>query len=430
MEKYYLCIDLKSFFASVECAERGLDPFTTNLVVADERRGRGAICLAASPGIRARGVKNRGRIFEIPKDIDYIIAKPRMNLYIEYSANIYEIYLKFISKDDIHIYSIDECFFDITNYLELYNKTPKELALMIMDEVYKKTKIRATAGIGTNLFLAKVALDITAKNADDFIGYLDEDLFKEKIWHHKPITDIWNVGSGIAKRLEKFGVYDLYGVSQMEERLLYREFGVNAEYLIDHSKGIEPCTIYDIKHYETKTTSISNGQILFEDYNYSDARLVLKEMVDMLTLDLVDKNLVTNSITLRIGYSDSMNKSTGGTIKINNYTNSQKKLTEYFLDYFDKTTHKNAPIRKINIGFNNLVIEEYVNLDFFSDFLMNDKERSKQKAIIDIKKKYGKNAILKGMNYKEKATGKKRNTLVGGHNGDWKSKAVCTIFSA
>lgn len=418
MEKYYLCIDLKSFFASVECAERGLDPFTTNLVVADEKRGRGAICLAASPGIRARGVKNRGRIFEIPKDIDYIIAKPRMNLYIEYSANIYEIYLKFISKDDIHIYSIDECFFDITNYLELYNKTPKELALMIMDEVYKKTKIRATAGIGTNLFLAKVALDITAKNADDFIGYLDEDLFKEKIWHHKPITDIWNVGSGIAKRLEKFGVYDLYGVSQMEERLLYREFGVNAEYLIDHSKGIEPCTIYDIKHYETKTTSISNGQILFEDYNYSDARLVLKEMVDMLTLDLVDKNLVTNSITLRIGYSDSMNKSTGGTIKINNYTNSQKKLIECFLDYFDKTTHKNAPIRKINIGFNNLVIEEYVNLDFFSDFLMNDKERSKQKAIIDIKKKYGKNAILKGMNYKEKATGKKRNTLVGGHNGD------------
>ncbi|MBE7014955.1 MAG: DNA repair protein [Ruminococcaceae bacterium] len=418
MEKYYLCIDLKSFFASVECAERGLDPFTTNLVVADEKRGRGAICLAASPGIRARGVKNRGRIFEIPKDIDYIIAKPRMNLYIEYSANIYEIYLKFISKDDIHIYSIDECFFDITNYLELYNKTPKELALMIMDEVYKKTKIRATAGIGTNLFLAKVALDITAKNADDFIGYLDEDLFKEKIWHHKPITDIWNVGSGIAKRLEKFGVYDLYGVSQMEERLLYREFGVNAEYLIDHSKGIEPCTIYDIKHYETKTTSISNGQILFEDYNYSDARLVLKEMVDMLTLDLVDKNLVTNSITLRIGYSDSTNKTTGGTIKINNYTNSQKKLTEYFLDYFDKTTHKNAPIRKVNIGFNNLVIEEYVNLDFFSDFLMNDKERSKQKAIIDIKKKYGKNAILKGMNYKEKATGKKRNTLVGGHNGD------------
>ena len=418
MEKYYLCIDLKSFFASVECAERGLDPFTTNLVVADEKRGRGAICLAASPGIRARGVKNRGRIFEIPKDIDYIIAKPRMNLYIEYSANIYEIYLKFISKDDIHIYSIDECFFDITNYLELYNKTPKELALMIMDEVYKKTKIRATAGIGTNLFLAKVALDITAKNAEDFIGYLDEDLFKEKIWHHKPITDIWNVGSGIAKRLEKFGVYDLYGVTLMEERLLYREFGVNAEYLIDHSKGIEPCTIYDIKHYETKTTSISNGQILFEDYNYSDARLVLKEMVDMLTLDLVDKNLVTNSITLRIGYSDSTKKSTGGTIKINNYTNSQKKLTEYFLDYFDKTTHKNAPIRKINIGFNNLVIEEYVNLDFFSDFLMNDKERSKQKAIIDIKKKYGKNAILKGMNYKEKATGKKRNTLVGGHNGD------------
>ena len=204
----------------------------------------------------------------------------------------------------------------------------------------------------------------------------------------------------------------------MDERLVYREFGVNAEYLIDHSKGIEPCTIYDIKHYETKTTSISNGQILFENYNYSDARLVLKEMVDMLSLELVDKNLVTDSITLRIGYSDSLRKSTGGTIKINGYTNSQKKLTEYFLDYYDKTTEKNFPIRKINIGFNNLITEEYINLDFFSDFAIDEKERKKQKAIIGIKKKYGKNAILKGMNYKEKATGKKRNTLVGGHNGD------------
>lgn len=418
MEKYYLCIDLKSFFASVECVERGLDPFETNLVVSDSTRGKGAICLAVSPALKSRGVANRCRLFEIPDTIEYLVAKPRMNLYIEYSANIYETYLKYISKEDIHIYSIDECFFDITSYLELYNKTPRELAVMLIDAVYKRTGVRATAGIGTNLFLAKVALDITAKHADDFIGYLDIDEFKKSIWHHKPMTDVWNVGRGIANRLEKYGVYDLYGITGMDERILYREFGVNAEYLIDHAKGIEPCTIADIKNYETKTTSLSNSQILFEDYSFNDARLVLKEMVDILVLELVDKNLVTNTISLRIGYSDSGVKSTGGSLNIGNYTNSQKKLTDIFMDYYDKTTHKNAPIRKLTVVLNNLVVEEYLNLDFFSDFVFDEKERKKQKAIIEIKKKYGKNAILKGMNYKEKATGRVRNKLVGGHNGD------------
>jgi len=418
MEKYYLCIDLKSFFASVECVERGLDPFETNLVVSDSTRGKGAICLAVSPALKSRGVANRCRLFEIPDTIEYLVAKPRMNLYIEYSANIYETYLKYISKEDIHIYSIDECFFDITSYLELYNKTPRELAVMLIDAVYKRTGVRATAGIGTNLFLAKVALDITAKHADDFIGYLDIDEFKKSIWHHKPMTDVWNVGRGIANRLEKYGVYDLYGITGMDERILYREFGVNAEYLIDHAKGIEPCTIADIKNYETKTTSLSNSQILFEDYSFNDARLVPKEMVDILVLELVDKNLVTNTISLRIGYSDSGVKSTGGSLNIGNYTNSQKKLTDIFMDYYDKTTHKNAPIRKLTVVLNNLVVEEYLNLDFFSDFVFDEKERKKQKAIIEIKKKYGKNAILKGMNYKEKATGRIRNKLVGGHNGD------------
>ena len=303
MEKYYLCIDLKSFFASVECAERGLDPFTTNLVVADEKRGRGAICLAASPGIRARGVKNRGRIFEIPKDIDYIIAKPRMNLYIEYSANIYEIYLKFISKDDIHIYSIDECFFDITNYLELYNKTPKEMAQMLIDAVYEETGICATAGVGTNLFLAKVALDVTAKHVDDHIGCLDEEEFKRTLWHHRPMTDIWNFGRGIAKRLEKYGVYDLYDIAHFDEKILYKEFGVNAEFIIDHAKGVEPCTIAEIKNFKAKSNSLSNSQILFNDYNFDDALLAVKEMVDLMALELVDKNLVTDSISLTVGYS-------------------------------------------------------------------------------------------------------------------------------
>ncbi len=418
MEKYYLCIDLKSFFASVECVERGLDPFETNLVVSDAARGKGAICLAVSPALKERGIANRCRIFEIPDTIEYIVAKPRMNLYIEYSANIYETYLKYIAKEDIHIYSIDECFFDITAYLELYNKTPHELALMLIDAVYKRTGVRAAAGIGTNLFLAKVALDITAKHSPDFIGYLDLKEFKKSIWHHRPLTDVWNVGRGIANRLEKYGVYDLHGITLMDERLLYREFGVNAEYLIDHANGIEPCTITEIKSYETKTTSLSNSQILFEDYSFQDARLVLKEMVDILTLELVDKNLLTNSISLRIGYSDSKVKSTGGSLKIGEYTNSQKKLTDCFLKYYDDTTSKNALIRKLTVVFNNLVVEEYLNLDFFSDFVGDEKERKKQKAIIEIKKKYGKNAILKGMNYKEKATGRKRNKLVGGHNGD------------
>ena len=418
MEKYYLCIDLKSFFASVECVERGLDPFETNLVVSDAGRGKGAICLAVSPALKERGVANRCRIFEIPETIDYIVAKPRMNLYIEYSANIYETYLKYISKEDIHIYSIDECFFDITAYLELYNKTPRELATMLIEAVYKRTGVRATAGIGTNLFLAKVALDITAKHSCDFIGYLDDEEFKKTIWFHKPLTDIWNVGRGIANRLEKYGVYDLHGITLMDDRILYREFGVNAEYLIDHAKGIEPCTIADIKSYETKTTSLSNSQILFEDYSFSDARLVLKEMVDILTLELVDKNLVTDAISLRIGYSDSKIKSTGGTMKISGYTNSQKKLTDYFLDYYDETTDRNHEIRKLTVVLNNLIAEEYLNLDFFSEFVCDEKERKKQKAIIEIKKKYGKNAILKGMNYKEKATGRERNKLVGGHNGD------------
>ena len=418
MENYYLCIDLKSFFASVECVERGLDPFETDLVVANASRGNGAVCLAVSPALKNKGVANRCRIYEIPKSIDYITAMPRMNLYIEYSANIYEIYLKFVSKDDIHIYSIDECFLDITNYLELYDKTPKELAKMIIKEVYEKTGIRASVGIGTNLFLAKVALDITAKNSDDFIGFLDEEKFKEKIWTHRPITDIWNIGKGIAKRLEQYGVYDLKSLSLMDERILYREFGVNAEYLIDHSKGIEPCRISDIKNYQAKSSSLSNSQILFEDYEFLNARLILKEMVDNLVLEMVDKNLVTNSVTLHIGYSKNQVKSTGGTRKLARYTNSQKRLTEEFLSFFDETTNKDALIRKITIGFNNLIFEEFVDLDFFSEHIEDEKERKKQKAIIDIKRKYGKNAILKGMNFKEKSTAKMRNTLVGGHNGD------------
>ncbi|MBQ7953739.1 MAG: DNA repair protein, partial [Clostridia bacterium] len=268
MNKYYLCIDLKSFYASVESVERGLDPFKTNLVVADPSRGKGAICLAITPALKDLGIKNRCRLFQIPDDVEYITAMPRMKLYMEYSANIYSVYLRYISKEDIHIYSIDECFFDITTYLELYNKSPKELAQMIIDAVYEETGICATAGIGTNMFLAKVALDVTAKHVSDPIGYLDQEEFERTIWHHKPLTDIWNFGRGIEKRLKKYGVYTLYDIAHFDEKILYKEFGVNAEFIIDHAKGIEPCTISDIKNFKAKTNSLSNSQILFNDYNY------------------------------------------------------------------------------------------------------------------------------------------------------------------
>lgn len=417
-KKMYLCIDLKCFFASVECVERFLDPFTTDLVVADPSRGNGAICLAISPSLKAKGVKNRCRVFEIPKNIDYIVALPKMKKYIEYSSNIYGIYLKYVSDEDILVYSIDECFLDITSYIKLYKKSAKELAKMIIDDVYEQTGICATVGIGTNLFLAKVALDITAKHSKDFMGYLDEEEFKKQIWHHRPITDIWNIGNGIAKRLAKYGCFDLYDVSLMDEQILYKEFGVNALFLIEHSKGIEPCTIKEINNYKRKSSSVSNGQILFEDYKYEDALLVLKEMVDLNVLELVSKHLVCDCISLYIGYSDDIIKPLGVSMKLDEYTNSLKKLMEYFINMFKKSVNPNYPIRRINIGFNNVLDESYASYNLFSNIEEEEKERKMQEAIIQIKNKFGKNAVLKAMNLKEKATTRKRNTLIGGHNSE------------
>ena len=418
MEKVYLCIDLKCFFASVECVARGLDPFETDLVVADPSRGNGAICLAISPSLKAKGVKNRCRIFEIPKNIDYITALPRMKLYIKYSADIYGIYLKYVSAEDIVVYSIDECFLDVTSYLKMYKLTAQELAKKIIDDVYDTLNICATVGIGTNLFLAKVALDITAKHTSDHMGYLDEDEFKKQIWHHKPITDIWNIGRGIAKRLEKYNCYDLYDVAHMDEKVLYKEFGVNAEFLIDHSKGIEPTTTKDIHNYKAKSNSMSNNQILFEDYKYDDAFLVLKEMVEMNVLELVDKHLVTNCISLFVGYSKDVIKPTGVSMTLDEYTSSYAKLNEYFIRLFKNNVDKYHMIRRIGIGFNNVIDEKYATINLFTDVKKEEKERKMQEAIIEIKKKYGKNSILKAMNLQEKATARKRNKLVGGHNGE------------
>lgn len=416
--KTYLCIDLKSFFASVECVERGLDPFKTNLVVADPSRGKGAICLAITPAMKALGIHNRCRIFEIPKGVAYITSLPHMKRYMEVSADIYSVYLNYVSPDDIHVYSIDECFLDVTQYLKMYRKTPKEMAVMLIDAVFEKTGICATAGIGTNLFLAKVALDITAKHAPDHIGYLNNEEFRRTIQTHQPITDIWNVGRGTAKRLEKYGVFDLKGVTELPQKLLYKEFGINAEHLINHANGIEPCTISEIKNYKPKSNSLSHGQILFEDYKYEDALLVLKEMVDKQVLELVEKKLVTDSISLYIGYSKDIVRATGGTRKIGEFTNSYKKLMGYFEALFKETTLKGYPIRKINIGFNNLQDDSMASITLFSDIEAEEKEKKLQEAIISIKNKHGKNAVLKGISYTEKGTARARNKLIGGHNGE------------
>ncbi len=302
-ERTYVCIDLKSFYASVECVDRGLDPLTANLVVADPERTEKTICLAITPSMKALGLSSRCRVFEIPAGVDYVMAKPRMQRYMEVSADIYSIYLRYVSPEDVHAYSIDECFIDATPYLALYRMSARQFAVMLMDAVLAETGVCATAGVGSNLFLAKVALDITAKHAEDRIGYLDQAEFERSIQTHRPITDIWNIGPGIAKRLAKYAVYDLRGVCEMSESTLYREFGVNAEYLIDHAHGVEPCTIADIHAYEPGGHSLGNGQVLPCDYSFEEARDVLREMVDQLVLDLVEKRLVAESISLYVGYA-------------------------------------------------------------------------------------------------------------------------------
>lgn len=413
----YMCIDLKTFYASVECVERKLDPFNTNLVVADESRGKGSICLAVSPKMKMLDVKNRCRLFEIPKNIKYIIAKPRMNKYIEYSANIYSIYLKYVDKQDIHVYSIDEAFLDVTSYLKLYNMSCLELAKKILNDIYDKYKLTATCGIGTNLYLAKIALDILSKHSVTNIDWLDEKKYIKKLWHHKPLSDFWQIGNGIEKRLNKLNIYDMCDIANSDHKKLYKEFGINAELLIDHSYGKESCTMKDIKNYKSKSKSISSSQILFEDYNFSNARLILKEMVEQKSLELVEKDLETYSIKLYIGYSKDIIKSTGGSRKLSNPTNVYSKLIKEFLELYDKTTNRIYPIRRIGIAFCKLYKKEYEQIDLFVDLNSIKKEKNLEKTIYKLKQDMGKNVILKGMNLQEKSTAKLRNTLVGGHNG-------------
>lgn len=418
MQKIYFCIDLKTFFASVECVERHLDPFTTNLVVADPSRGKGAICLAISPKMKMLGIRNRCRIYEIPPDVKYIIALPRMKKYIEYSSNVYAIYLKYFSKEDIHVYSIDEAFIDVTSYLKMYNKTPEELAKVVMEDVFKTYGITATVGIGTNMYLTKIALDITAKHSVTNIGYLDEEKYKEELWHHKPLADFWQIGRGIERRFNKMRIFDMYDIAHTDPKKIYKEFGINAEYLIDHAWGKESCTIADIKEYKPKSNSISNSQILFRDYSFNEARIVLQEMVELSSLRLIKENLMTDTIQLYIGYSKDVIKASGGIRKINKYTNIYSELLKVFLNLYDETTNRKIKIRRIGVSFVNLIESNNTQLSLFSNQDKLDREKKLELTINSIKDKMGKNAILRGTNFVEGATARIRNKLIGGHNGE------------
>lgn len=417
-QRIYFCIDMKSFFASVECAERKLNPFEANLVVADETRGEGAICLAVSPKMKAQGVANRCRLFQIPKNIEYIIAKPRMKKYIEYAADIYEIYLQYLSPEDIHVYSIDECFIDATDYINVNKVDAKDFARRLMDEIAIKTGIPSTAGIGTNLYLAKIALDITAKRVPDHIGYLDEETFQKTLWHHTPITDFWGISKGTQKRLAKMYITDMYGITLCAEKKLYKEFGINAELLIDHAYGRESCTMRDIKNYKTKSKSLSNSQILFSDYDFASAKLVMQEMILGLCQSLIKERLIAGGVFVGVGYSKDLLPSSGGGIKMPRATNVYSYIKEYADKLYEKFADQNTPIRKISVGVYNLADESAEGFDLFTDVERETKEKELERTVISIKEKFGKNAVLRGMDLQDKATAKERNKLVGGHNGE------------
>ena len=418
-QKSFICIDLKSFYASVECVERGLDPFKANLVVADPTRSQSTICLAITPAMKKLGVKNRCRIHEIPAGIEYITAMPRMQLYIDYSVKIYSIYLRYISKEDIHVYSIDECFMDVTNYLSLYHMTEKEMAVELMDAVMKETGITATAGIGTNLYLAKVAMDIVAKHVDDHIGILNEISYRQQLWDHRPLSDFWRIGSRTEKKLAGYGIHtmgDIAYTSVTSEDWLYKMFGIDAELLIDHAWGLESCDIHDIKNYHTEEHSLSNGQVLMRNYSFEEAAVVVREMTDVLVLDLVSKGLTTGSVTLWIAYDHRYERpSSHGTVRLTSLTNSSSTIMDEVDKLYQKITDRHTGIRRIEICANRVMPEGYLQYDLFTDPAAVEKEKNLQQAILDVKKKYGKNAIMRGANLLDCSTYRERNNQIGGH---------------
>ena len=419
MGKSYICIDLKSFYASVECVERNLDPFKTNLVVADPERSRSTICLAITPAMKKLGVKNRCRIHEIPGNISYITAMPRMQLYIDYSARIYSIYLSFVAPEDIHVYSIDECFIDVTDYLKLYGVSAVELAERMMRKVFESTGITATAGVGSNLYLAKIAMDILAKHVRNNIGVLDEISYRKRMWTHMPLTDFWRIGPGTARSLAGYGAYTMGDVADMSlkcEEVLYKQFGVDAELLIDHAWGYEPCTMRDIKNYHPSVKCLSSGQVLMRNYTADEGIVVVKEMTDFLVMDMVEKRLSTDSITLYLSYDHrSGDASSVGSTNLIYSTNSSRRILSEIEELYWKIVKRQGQLRRINITFNHVVKEEWIQYDMFSTAEDVEREKNLQKSILKIRKRYGKNAILRGCNLYECSNAVERNRQIGGH---------------
>ena len=414
----YICIDLKSFYASVECAERGLDPMTARLVVADPERSNKTICLAVSPTLKKMGVKNRCRVFEIPENIDYIMAPPRMQKYIDYAADIYGVYLDYISPADIHVYSIDEVFINVAPYLDRYGKTPKEMALMLMDKVYSNVGVRASAGVGTNLYLTKVALDITAKHSKDFIGVLNEKSYRKKLWNHRPLTDFWRIGRGTAKELERMGLLTMGDIACCDEELLYDHFGIDAELLIDHAWGRESTTIADIKNYRPEANSLTSGQVLMRDYSFDEAVVIVREMVENLCLSMSSKKVITDSVSFSVGYSRTFHRdSDRGTVSMREPTNMANIIIPAVLAGFEKVTDKLTPVRRINISCNDLEEEKLTHQLTLEEMIENDiADKSKmQNAVVDIKERFGKNAVFRGTDLQDCATALERNRQIGGH---------------
>ena len=387
---------------------------TTNLVVADPERHEGTICLAITPAMKALGVKNRCRVFQIPKNIDYIMAPPRMQKYIDYSAEIYGVYLKYISPEDIHVYSIDEVFMDVQPYMKRYNKTAKEIALMLMEEVREKVGVRATAGVGTNLYLTKIALDITAKHSPDFIGELDEESYKRTLWDHRPLTDFWRIGKATARTLESLGIRTMGQLAHADEDMLYKKFGVDAELMIDHAWGREPVKMEHIKKFHSKSTGITSGQVLMRDYTVDEAKLIVAEMIDAMCLDLAAKGKLTESVSLSIGYSRNSEKETSrGTAHFTDPTDSYPEIAEQVLKVYDRIVDRNCMVRRMNISCNNL--KEGNRQLTFADVLEENKDKKIQKAMLDIKNRFGKSAVFRARDLQEEATALDRNKQIGGH---------------
>ena len=419
-QRAYLCIDGKCFYASVECAERGLNPFETNLVVADPGRGKNALCLAISPHLKALGVKNRCRLSDIPGNIKYEIALPRMQLYVDYCADIYSIYLDYIAPEDIHVYSIDEAFIDITSYLVTYHTDAKSFARMLMNEIANKLHVPTTAGIGTNLYLAKIALDITAKHAKDHMGYLDEELYRAMLWDHMPLTDFWGVGRGKVNRLSHYGIFTMRDIANADPDLLYRIFGIDAELLIDHAWGRETCLMEDIKNYRSKSHSVSFSQILPRDYEYEEAAVVMAEMAIHGCLELYKRHVITNKVWIGVGYSRTeMLPGVQGSIKLQCATQLSSIIEPAVKQKFREIVARGIPIRNLAIAYCDTRDEGCEGYDLFTDWAKVDKEKAAERAALEIRDRFGKNALLRGINLKTEGTQRERNTFIGGHRAGY-----------